>query len=220
MLFFKFSLISFLLLSFSSFAMFSDKDCLDGNFKSEVTHKAGLFGLSKNQVSIEKENCVLKISHERYKFMKKRWLVDVCRGPIHIKYGTNGVTVFKKKVECLKKEHAKDGFCNSWDLLKQVLQDDGLIFADGEKESLSSDHGKVYCSYLLLTSYLNKEIIFNRHHEYKNIIVPKNQDGFIPSLKCDVSKKTEEVADKKDEAGDKKLKEEEDQPKDQKTGSF
>ena len=38
---------------------------------------------SQNKVSIKKDECELKISHKT--LLKKIWVVDICRSPIHIK---------------------------------------------------------------------------------------------------------------------------------------
>jgi hypothetical protein len=42
------------------------------------------------------------------------------------------------------------------DVLDQLIQDDGLIFASGKRDNLTDDHGKIYCVHQLLLSYLRK----------------------------------------------------------------
>ena len=86
---------------------------------------------------------------EKLKFIKKKWEVDVCREPIHIKYGAGTVDILKRKNRC--PELGKTDFCESFVEMKEALLDDGLIFAKGEREDISSDHGRIYCSYLPLT---------------------------------------------------------------------
>lgn len=180
----KFKLFTiFLFLPLSLWAQFSDMDCLNGNFETTVAHKGKPFGIHKVKLKIKKQGCEITISHEKLKFLKKQWLVDVCRGPIHIKYGTGSVEVYKKEGYCSETEKYKEGFCYELKNLEAIIQDDGLIFAEGEKENLSSDHGKVYCAYLLLKQYLKKDTVFNRKNEYKNLLIlkeaPANDDKVV-----------------------------------------
>ena len=46
-------------------------------------------------------------------------------------------------------------------------EDDGLIFAPGEKENLSTDHGRIYCVYQLLGGYLESGRIYSRYASEK-----------------------------------------------------
>lgn len=96
--------------------------------------------------------------------MNSKWMIDVCRGPVHIKKGTGAVDVIKKAADC--SQASKDEFCSETKNLATTLQDDGLIFATGIKEQLESDHGKVFCSFLLLDKYLQDSIIFNSSDKY------------------------------------------------------
>ena len=50
---------------------------------------------------------------------------------------------------------------------------EGLIFAEGDRDSLSSDHGKTYCTYLLLRRYLLDSIVFSRYTEVPAIFEQK-----------------------------------------------
>ena len=92
---------------------FTDMDCFTKNFGTKVSHRGGPMGFFDNILMVTKRNCVLTVSHQRYKFLSQRWIIDVCRGPVHIKYGTKGIDVLKRKSKCLK--GAKDGgnFCKS-----------------------------------------------------------------------------------------------------------
>ena len=56
-----------------------------------------------------------------------------------------------------------------------VIQDDGLIFAQGDRDSLDSDHGKTYCTYLLLKKYLNESQAFSRYSDVPDIFIEKVQ---------------------------------------------
>ncbi len=165
----RFSILVQILFCSSIFAQttFLDDECISSDFKATVSHKGAPFGLFDTILVITKKECVLSIEHKKMKMMKKRWLIDVCREPVHIKYGTGAVDVLKKDRVCGKGE---DEFCDALEDLMQVVQDDGLIFASGEKEVLSTDHGMIYCSYLLLKGYLQREIIFSRYQKYQNIL--------------------------------------------------
>ncbi len=120
------------------------------------------FGLTKTLLSFNKNLCDIKISHRKFKFMKKQWEIDVCRTPVHIKTGTDLIEVVKKG-NSFCSSGATSEYCNTYKELIEIIQDDGLIFAKGEKEDLQSDHGKVYCIYTILESYLNSGTILTRH---------------------------------------------------------
>jgi len=164
MLLCKFNLLSILLflISSSGFALFSDNDCLQSNYSIKVKHKGQPFGLMENILSIDKKKCVMNIQTEKLKFLKKKWIIDVCRAPVHIKEGAGAVDVYRKKNTCTSRMlegNSKDDYCVSFYNLIQMLQDYGLIFADGAKEDLSSDHGKVNCAYILINKYLDNDMV-------------------------------------------------------------
>lgn len=173
---FKFSFYVFCLSVFSSssYGEFSDSDCLKSSFETTITHKGAPFGLTENRLLLNKKMCVLSITHEKYKFLKSKWVIDVCRQPIHIKKGTSSIEVVKKSTPC---PDSKDEFCKEYKIISNILQDDGLIFAEGEKEIISSDHGRVYCSYLLLNAYLGRNYIFTRDREIDGILIPSNSSN-------------------------------------------
>lgn len=163
---FKFSLI-ISLFSLSAFAL-NDNECLKSNFEVEVSHKGQPFGLLPVKLTVNKKECILNIAHEKLRVFKKNWEVDVCREPVHIKSGRGAVEVLKKLGSCDSKDNTS--FCSEQRNLFQVIQDDGLIFAPGEKENLATDHGKVYCSYLLVKKYLQDSLVFNRGQNYKGVL--------------------------------------------------
>ncbi|WP_127716523.1 hypothetical protein [Halobacteriovorax sp. HLS] len=169
MQFFRFSII-FLLLQTNGFSaeMFSDMECLNSNFDSTVEHKAMPFGLSKNIVTVSKSECLLTIAHSKLKFIKSHWTIDVCRGPVHIKKTSGAVEVLKREKGCLE---GSSEYCKEVKKIETILQDDGLIFATGQKEDISNEHGKIYCSVLLLKRYLGDGIIFNRGSDYQGILL-------------------------------------------------
>ncbi len=146
---------------------FTDNQCLDSNFVAKVAHKAFPLGMTETILEIEKKDCRLIVRHEKLRFLKKQWDVDVCRGPIHIKYGATSVEVIKRQGVCRSLD---TDFCKMADELFKVLQDDGLIFAPGEKEDLGTSHGRVNCSYLLLKAYLEGANVFARQEQYDGVL--------------------------------------------------
>lgn len=179
MAFTKFSFI--LLLTFSSaFAQtrFSPKSCLDASYKMKMVQKGPLFGLLKQEFVIDKKNCLVHITHKKY--LPKEWFVDVCREPVHIKVtSATGVDVAKKEAECIHVDKTKDtsDFCSQYFDLMEVIQDDGLIFAEGDRDNLDSDHGKTYCTYLLLKKYLNESAVFSRYTDVPDIFLEKPKEN-------------------------------------------
>jgi hypothetical protein len=165
MLLYKFNLLLVtLFFSFGLQAGIDGLECLQSEFTASVSHKGFPFGLTQNILKLNKKNCELTLEHEKLKFMKKKWLIDVCRAPVHIKSGTTGeIEVIKKKTKCGTNAKAKnDEFCKTLTIMEQIIQDDGLIFAKGEKENISSEHGKIYCTYVLLRSYLRFNKVLSR----------------------------------------------------------
>jgi hypothetical protein len=158
---FKFKLLIFFVLINNCFGAF-DESCLGSSFKTKIVHKVGPFSLLKNELGLTKEVCTLNIIFKKWNLFEKKWLIDYCRMPIHIKYGNGYFDVFKREQGCNafidKKE--KPEFCRKKEELENILSDEGLIFANGIKEDISSDHGKVYCSFLILKSYLDDGIVY------------------------------------------------------------
>lgn len=143
-------LVLWVSLAFSLKADFDTLACLNASFETTISHRAFPFGLTKNKLHLKKDRCVLEVDHERLNFLRTRWLIDVCREPVHIKLGSSSVEVIRREGACPGEEE----FCQEWERLKRIVEDHGLIFAEGRKEDINSDHGKTYCSYLLLEKYL------------------------------------------------------------------
>lgn len=177
---FKFSLAFILLLDPpSSFSAFKLKECLEKDFVSSISHKVFPLGLLSRKLIVEKKSCLLTISHEKYKFLKNRWEIDVCRAPVHIKESDGGVTVYKRAGACDKKQ---SDYCEIGEGILEILQDDGLIFADGEKENINSDHGRIYCSFLVVKQYLMDGHVFSKD-ENRNDIFSSTPVGPVASEK-------------------------------------
>jgi len=161
MLFFRYRLFFLLLVPQIVFGI-SDEKCLNSSFKTIISHKAKPFGIFKNVLTVSKNFCVLEIESKKYEFLNKKWSIDICRLPVHIKYGTGAVDIYKRANDCApySSELVGTDYCQKLKELEKIILDEGLIFAEGLKENISSDHGKIYCSYLLLKGYLRKGIVY------------------------------------------------------------
>ncbi|MCR9203906.1 MAG: hypothetical protein NXH75_04970 [Halobacteriovoraceae bacterium] len=164
--FFKFSLI-LSLLSISCFS-FDDNSCFKEGFEVEVIHKGKPFGLFPVILKVGKSDCDITVYHEKLKYQKSTWKIDVCREPVHIKKGTGAVEVIKKTQPCGDK--SADPFCKEFSMIEKIIQDDGLIFAEGQKENLKTNHGKTYCAYVLIKKYLDNSLVFNRGRDYSGAL--------------------------------------------------
>ena len=145
---------------------FDGTACLQQSFESSVSHKTFPFGLLSKSISVNKQGCQLEIGFKRYKFLDDLWKVDVCRMPVHIKKGASSVEVIRKEQPC---SQSNGEFCTEWRDLKRYIQDNGLIFAEGSKESLSDDHGRFHCAYQLLEAHLERDVIFSRSKTYQSL---------------------------------------------------
>ncbi len=161
MQFFKFSILVIFIPIAAMANSYTELECLDASYETTISHKGFPFGLTQNILKVSKDNCVITVNHEKLKFIKDQWVIDVCREPVHMKKGSGAVEVIKRDGVCI--EGSKSPFCGELSRLKALIQDDGLIFAEGEKEDLTSDHGKVYCSFMVMNRYLEQGIVLSRH---------------------------------------------------------
>jgi hypothetical protein len=203
MAFIRFSLFLTIAFTIQVFAQthtptrFSPKSCLDASFKMKMEQKGPLFGLLKQEFIIDKKNCIVHITYKKY--LPKEWIIDVCREPVHIKVtSATGVDVAKKEVGCTKKDSSKDtgNFCSQFFSLMDIIQDEGLIFAEGDRDNLQSAHGKTYCSYLLLKRYLLDSVVFSRYTETPDLFLEKKntsdpEESTVPKEKKEVEVKEE-----------------------------
>ena len=139
------------------------QECLDLSVDLEVSHKAFPLGLTQKNLSIQKRYCEISIQHKWIKFFESSWIVDVCRTPVHIKKEWGGTQVIRRIQSCTKKDVQKEPFCSEYKSIKNKIQNDGLVFAKGEKEDLVTAHGKVYCIYILLEKYLADGDVLSRY---------------------------------------------------------
>ena len=178
-------------------SFFSTSECLEEEFKLVVSHRGWPLGWSENILNLQKDKCIITVEHNRLRFIDRKWIVDVCREPVHIKTGVNSVRVIRSEEKC--DDGYSDAYCRELNILLDVLEGDGLIFAHGEREDLTSDHGRVYCSYLLLEKYLKDLYVFSRHLDQADIFkINKLIDKTIdPS-----NEKENRYLDKDEESGD------------------
>ncbi len=178
---YSFALIFALSNAYAQQSRFSPKSCVDSSYKMKMVQRGPLFGLLKQEFVINKKNCLIHVTHQKY--LPREWFVDVCREPVHIKVtSATGVDVAKKEVSCQNVDKTRDtsDFCSQFYVLMDVIQDDGLIFAEGDRDNLGSDHGKTYCTYLLLKKYLNESVIFSRYTDVPDIFVERPEGATPP----------------------------------------
>lgn len=175
MAYIKFSILFVLFISAAhAQTRFSSKACLDSGYKMRMIQKGPLFGLLKHEFVINKKQCNLTITYRKY--FPREWKIDVCREPVHIKVtSATGVDVAKKTNECINNDKSRDtgDFCSQYFDLIDVIQDEGLIFAEGDRDNLNSDHGKTFCTYLLLRRYLLDSTVFSRYTDVPEIFEGK-----------------------------------------------
>jgi hypothetical protein len=168
---------------FASELKFTTDQCLNSNFEITVEHNAALFGVIKKRLEIKKDKCQIEFFHKR--FIPSKWVVDVCREPIHLKLLNKGeVEVVKRIDSCLANEN-EDKFCKEALSLLGFIQDDGLIFATGARELLTTDHGKIWCSYLLLKRYVLDATIFSAIASNETINLFENE-SIKNEKNCDI----------------------------------
>lgn len=166
-------LFSVLLLLFtfnSNSQEFDEERCFRESFSLSLKRNVGPFGVGKRVVNFKKEKCALTLNYQSFQQKKTKWVIDVCREPIHIKKGEASVEVIKKDGPC---SSTKNSYCEETKELLTVIQDEGLIFASGQREDLNSDHGKAYCTYLLAKKYLNGKNAFRLSSSMKGVLIPQ-----------------------------------------------
>lgn len=152
---------------------YNSRDCLHAVYKTDIHHEGVFFGLIKNDLKIQKDKCIMKISFKN--LLETTWEVDVCREPIHMKVKSKGSeSVYKRDADCSGSSN-QSSYCEYRKELNEKLQDFGLIFAKGERESLKDNHGQVYCTYLLVNKYLDKAVLFSKYENPKSIFDTKQE---------------------------------------------
>lgn len=177
---------------------FEDSQCLKGDFETSVNKAIDPFGYFYKTLNVKKENCNVTIEIIKAKYLNSKWQIDICREPIHIKFGKNLQNVVRKNQNGC--DNNKNEYCQTYREIKEILENNGLIYGEGIRENLSSQHGMIYCSYLLINQYLNNNIIFSYEKPLEIILdgptfmqelsekkgqniapIKIHQDKFIPS---------------------------------------
>ena len=138
-------------------------------------------------LKVKKEFCVLNLELTRYFVWTTKWKIDVCRDPIHMKVGYSLDEILKKTMNC-NFQAKKNSFCQEFEKLSSVIEDNLLIFAKGEKESLDTDHGKSYCSFELIKKYLDRNKIFSRYENYPDEVFTNEDKRKVEAKTKDVEK--------------------------------
>ena len=185
--------------------------CLKEDFSVAISHAVFPLGYFFKELTLAKRQCEISINYKAYRWIKSGWLIDVCREPLHIKSGIKSFKIIKKDKACPDENSL---YCREFQKIAILIEDDGLIFAKGEKENFSSEHGKLYCLYVLINKYLSGEEVLSRYHPPKPY---RYTEGIIKDhhLERDLDKKTSESKreHKKDkEEGGRKQKEKDPMP--------
>ena len=184
MSFLRYSLL--FILSFNAWsAGFSSNECVMSNLQTSVTHEGKFFGLIKNDLKIEKDQCRIKITY--HKILETLWDIDICREPIHMKVTSKASqSVYKRENDC---HGDKSDYCHYLKDLLSVIQDHGLIFAKGDREDIKSPHGQTYCVYRLLKLYLEEGRLFSKYKPNGNIFRDRSSSNKPHKTKIkDISK--------------------------------
>ena len=85
--------------------------------------------------------------------------IDVCRRPVHLKEGYFFLSVLFDEESCSFND--KSSFCKEASRIFNILEQEAFIFANGDKENLEDDHGKIQCVYDILDKYLHSKKILS-----------------------------------------------------------
>lgn len=137
--------------------MFQTSECVTRSFDGSVEIKKGLMGMFPWTMSVSKNRCLLDFKHKQ--FVETSWQIDLCREPVHIKIQSwFGEQFFLRQTYPCRE---KQDYCKKVDDLLDKLQNAALIYAKGERETINTDHGKFFCSYLLIKQYLMEGSVFS-----------------------------------------------------------
>lgn len=153
----KFLFFVFLFNISYAFALFKSSDCVVRSFQGSYMIKKGPFGILPSSMRITKNRCIIDI--EKKMVSSNSWQIDLCREPVHIKQKTWTGDSFQIRKSYPCKENTL--YCEQVDELINSIENDALIYALGERESLTTDHGKFFCAYLLLKNYLKEGKVFS-----------------------------------------------------------
>lgn len=170
----SFSLLAFLTTTSAWAQSFSAQECLVAQYDLAIRNPGQLFGLIKNDLFITKDGCVVTVKY--HKLMTTDWKIDLCREPVHMKITSKGSQgVHKRTGDCVGKDGEQE-YCTWKNELLTVIQDNGLIYAEGERDVLTTAHGQTYCAFLLLQKYLNQGVVFSKHRATDDIFGHGSQE--------------------------------------------
>jgi hypothetical protein len=185
-----------LLFSFFSFGLyaFDSKTCIESNFSTNVKLVTNFWGMIKPEFSLEKKRCLLSLNYKN--ILEESWQVDLCKEPIHIKvHQYFSDKVYVKKSNCSEE---KDIFCKKRKEVLSLIKNQGLVFAKGERSTLDSEHGKVYCFYKLLQKHLDGFKVFDLNNLSSNIDLFDRDEVIVPKIEKN-SIDEEEIEEKSEE---------------------
>lgn len=187
-----FLLISIFFTSFNLYSALSSSECVRSDFEASVKKDGALFGLFDYRFEISKKRCLITLKYQNV--LNSEWSVDICREPIHLKiYQYFSHKVYMKEGSCTPDD--KSTFCKKAQELISLIEREGLVHAKGERETLDTDHGKVFCAYSTLLRHLNDDAIFSMSEGVLNPSVFSNQSPGLPIEDVFVDK--EEKVEKK-----------------------
>ncbi len=162
--------------------MFTPSECVSNSFQGSFSIEKGPFGVLPLKMSLKKNRCIIDIEYDY--LIKTHWTIDLCREPVHIKKNSwNGDGFQIRKNYPCKDDQT---YCQQVDELLSNIENEALIYAKGERETLSTDHGKFFCSYLLLKNYLKEGKVFS-------LTVPDSINIFEKTLLESFGQKAEAV---------------------------
>jgi len=138
-------------------SMFTPSECVSNSFQGSFSIEKAPFGILSLKMSLKKNRCIIHIEYNY--LINTHWTIDLCREPVHIKkksWNGDGFQI-RKNYPCKDDQT----YCQQVDELLSNIENEALIYAKGERETLSTDHGKFFCSYLLLKNYLKEGKVFS-----------------------------------------------------------
>ncbi len=168
------------LVAFEALTMFTSMECVSQSFSGAFAIEKGPFGLLPFKMNVKKNRCIIDIEYDV--ITNTHSIIDLCREPVHIKknsWSGDGFQI-RKNYPC----KAETTYCQQVDELLSNIENEALIYAKGERETLTTDHGKFFCTYLLLKNYLKEGKVFS-------LTVPDSINIFEKTLLESFGQKTE-----------------------------
>jgi len=168
------------LVAFEALPMFTSMECVSQSFSGSFAIEKGPFGLLPLKMNVKKNRCIIDIEYDV--ITNTHWIIDLCREPVHIKKNSWSGDGFQIRKNYPCKDETT--YCQQVDELLSNIENEALIYAKGERETLTTDHGKFFCTYLLLKNYLKEGKVFS-------LTVPDSINIFEKTLLESFGQKTE-----------------------------